>query len=72
MSVDKACNNKICMKSKECARYEAYKNGDKIAKNESIVEVIKEGWNIPNRIPYASELKVKDGADNEKYKRQVQ
>ncbi len=38
-----------------------YKNGDKVAKNESIVEVIKEGWNIPNRIPYASELKVNDG-----------
>ncbi len=38
-----------------------YKSGDKIEKNESIVEVIKEGWNIPNRIPYASELRVKDG-----------
>jgi len=39
----------------------SYKNGDKIVKNESIVEVIKEGWNVPNRIPYASELKVNDG-----------
>ncbi len=29
--------------------------------NDSIVEVIKDGWNIPNRIPYASELKIKDG-----------
>ena len=38
-----------------------YKSGDKVAKNESIVEVIKEGWNVPNRIPYASELKVKNG-----------
>jgi len=38
-----------------------YKNKEMVAENESIVEVIKEGWNIPNRIPYASELKVKDG-----------
>ena len=29
MAVDKACDNKICMKSEECARYEAFKNGDK-------------------------------------------
>ncbi len=38
-----------------------YSNGDTIHKNESIVEVIKESWNVPNRIPYASELKVQDG-----------
>ena len=24
--------------------------------------MIKDGWNIPNRIPFASELKVEDGA----------
>ena len=42
--------------------YLPYKNGDMITENESIVEVIKEGWNVPNRIPYASELKVKNGA----------
>ena len=28
MAVDKACNNKVCIKNKECARHEAYKNGD--------------------------------------------
>ncbi len=38
-----------------------YNSGDRIHKNESIVEVIKEGWNVPNRIPYASELRVNDG-----------
>lgn len=27
--VDKACNNEICLKSKECARYQAYLDGDK-------------------------------------------
>ncbi len=41
--------------------YIPYNSGDKIEKDESIVEVIKEGWNIPNRIPYASELKVHNG-----------
>jgi len=29
MAVDKACDNKVCMKSEECARYEAFLNGDK-------------------------------------------
>jgi len=29
---------------------------------DSIVEVIKAGWNIPSRIPYASELMVEDSA----------
>jgi len=38
-----------------------FKNGDKIDANESIVEIIKDGWNVPNRIPYGSELRVKDG-----------
>ncbi len=41
--------------------YIPYKNGETIEEDESLVEVIKEDWNIPNRIPYASELKVKDG-----------
>ncbi|MBE7358107.1 DNA-directed RNA polymerase subunit beta' [Campylobacter sp. RM12327] len=41
--------------------YISYKAGDSVKENESIVEVIKEGYNIPNRIPYASELMVKDG-----------
>ncbi|MEA2100094.1 MAG: hypothetical protein U9P72_08190 [Campylobacterota bacterium] len=29
MAVDKACDNKICMKSDECARYEEFVKGDK-------------------------------------------
>jgi len=29
MAVDKACDNKDCMRNKECARYEAFLNGDK-------------------------------------------
>ncbi|WP_169940608.1 DNA-directed RNA polymerase subunit beta' [Campylobacter sp. RM15925] len=41
--------------------YIPYADGDKVKENESIVEVIKEGWNVPNRIPFASEIKVKDG-----------
>jgi DNA-directed RNA polymerase subunit beta' len=42
--------------------YLPYKNGKKVKENESIVEIIKDGWNVPSRIPYASELMVKDGA----------
>ena len=41
--------------------YIPYSSGDKVAANESIVEIIKEGWNVPNRIPFASELKIADG-----------
>ncbi|MDX1810219.1 MAG: DNA-directed RNA polymerase subunit beta' [Sulfurospirillaceae bacterium] len=41
--------------------YLPYEHGDKVQVNESIVEIIKESWNIPNRIPYASEVKVNDG-----------
>ncbi len=37
-------------------------SGGKVEAGESIVEIIKDGWNVPNRIPYASELKVHDGA----------
>jgi hypothetical protein len=29
MAVDKACDNKECMKHEECARYEAFVKGDK-------------------------------------------
>ncbi len=39
-----------------------YTDGDQVSEKESVVEVIKDGWNVPNRIPYASELKVSDGA----------
>jgi len=38
-----------------------YDNNQEIKENESIVEVIKEGWNVPNRIPFASELRVQNG-----------
>ena len=41
--------------------YLPYKTGDKVELNESIVEVIKEGWNIPNRIEYGSKFRVQDG-----------
>ncbi|WP_187647792.1 DNA-directed RNA polymerase subunit beta' [Nitrosophilus labii] len=42
--------------------YVPFKDGDSVKEGDSIVEIIKEGWNIPNRIPYAAELKVEDGA----------
>ena len=42
--------------------YLPYVTGDIVENNDSIVEVIKDGWNVPNRIPYASELKVANGA----------
>jgi len=42
--------------------YLPYKNSDIVEKNDSIVEMIKDGWNVPNRIPYASTLKVENGA----------
>ncbi len=32
-----------------------------IEANESIVEVIKEAWNVPNRIPYGSKFFIEDG-----------
>jgi DNA-directed RNA polymerase subunit beta' len=42
--------------------YIPYKDGDNVVEHDSIVEVIKDGWNVPARIPYASTLKVEDGA----------
>ncbi|RLA71897.1 MAG: DNA-directed RNA polymerase subunit beta', partial [Epsilonproteobacteria bacterium] len=39
-----------------------YKNGAQVDEAESIVETIKDGWNVPNRIPFASEIMVEDGA----------
>jgi DNA-directed RNA polymerase subunit beta' len=42
--------------------YLPYENGASIKEDESVVEVVKDGWNVPNRIPYASEVMVKDGA----------
>ena len=42
--------------------YLPYQNSSEVEANESIVEIIRDGWNIPNRIPFASELRVEDGA----------
>ena len=42
--------------------YLPFKDGEKVTEGESIVEVIKEGWSVPGRVPFASELKVEDGA----------
>lgn len=41
--------------------YLPYSSGEEVDEDESIVEIIKDGWNIPNRIPYASKLLVEDG-----------
>ncbi|MEA2100563.1 MAG: DNA-directed RNA polymerase subunit beta' [Campylobacterota bacterium] len=42
--------------------YFPYSSGTDITEDESIVETIKDGWNVPSRIPYASELLVDNGA----------
>ncbi|ADN08368.1 DNA-directed RNA polymerase subunit beta' [Sulfurimonas autotrophica] len=42
--------------------YFPHKNGEHVESLDSIVETIKDGWNVPSRIPYASELLVDDGA----------
>ena len=42
--------------------YLPFKDGEKVTEGESIVEVIKEGWSVPGRVPFASELKVENGA----------
>jgi DNA-directed RNA polymerase subunit beta' len=39
----------------------SFEDGDKVKAEDSIVETIKDAWNVPNRIPYASELIAKDG-----------
>ncbi len=41
--------------------YLPYEKGAKVKENESIVEMIREDWSIPNRIPFASEIKVNNG-----------
>jgi len=46
----------------ESKMYLPYSTGDKVKKDDSIVEVIKESWSVPIHIPFASELKVEDGA----------
>lgn len=45
----------------ESKLYLPYSNGDKVKKDESIVELIKDGYNVPNRISYGAELRVNDG-----------
>ena len=42
--------------------YLAFENGQKVKAGDSIVDIIKESWSVPLHIPYASELKVEDGA----------
>ncbi len=42
--------------------YIPYVNGHYVRDGGSIVDIIKDSWNIPNRISYASELKVEDNA----------
>ncbi|MDK9693202.1 MAG: DNA-directed RNA polymerase subunit beta' [Sulfurimonas sp.] len=42
--------------------YFPYENGAIVKEHESIVETIKDGWNVPSRIPYASEVLVANGA----------
>jgi DNA-directed RNA polymerase beta' subunit len=39
-----------------------YEDGDKIEAGDSIVEVINESWPVPSRVPFASEIKVENGA----------
>jgi DNA-directed RNA polymerase subunit beta' len=46
----------------EAKFYLPYTEGEMVEADESIVEIIKDGWNVPSRIPYASELMVEDGA----------
>ncbi|MEJ5169225.1 MAG: DNA-directed RNA polymerase subunit beta', partial [Arcobacteraceae bacterium] len=41
--------------------YLPYGSGEEVNEDESIVEIIKDGWNVPNRIPYASTILVADG-----------
>ena len=36
--------------------YIPYNNGESVRTDGSIVDVIKDSWNIPNRIPYASDI----------------
>lgn len=41
--------------------YIPFEDGEHVKEGESILEAIKESWSVPNRIPFASELKVEDG-----------
>lgn len=37
-----------------------YENNTSVKQGESIVDIIKDGWNVPNRIPYGSELVIEN------------
>ncbi|MDD3592091.1 MAG: DNA-directed RNA polymerase subunit beta' [Sulfurovum sp.] len=39
-----------------------FEDGDEVQEGDSIVDMINEGWSVPSRIPFASELKVENGA----------
>ncbi len=40
--------------------YLPHKNGSEVKAGDSIAELIRDAWNVPNHIPYASEMKVED------------
>ncbi|CCM73631.1 DNA-directed RNA polymerase beta subunit [Helicobacter heilmannii ASB1.4] len=40
--------------------YLPYGSGHVVHEGGSIADIIKDGWNVPNRIPYASEIAVQD------------
>jgi len=42
--------------------YLPLQDGDKVSGGDSILEVIQEGWSVPARIPFGSEVKVENGA----------
>ncbi|NKQ41744.1 MAG: DNA-directed RNA polymerase subunit beta' [Sulfurovum sp.] len=42
--------------------YLPLEDGESVLEGDSIVEVIQEGWSVPARIPFGSELKVENGA----------
>jgi DNA-directed RNA polymerase beta' subunit len=42
--------------------YIPHKSGDIVNKDDSLVEIINDGWNVPTRIKYGSELSVDNGA----------
>ncbi len=42
--------------------YLPVKDGGSVKAGESLVDMIKEAWSVPIHIPYASELKIADGA----------
>ena len=41
--------------------YLPLKDGSTVEVGDSIVEIIQEGWSVPSRIPFGSEIKVGDG-----------